>query len=917
MDAKQLLQLYLFVCVFCDSLLCVYVFEVQKAIVADTTDGSSDSLKVQKYIQLKNSYGLYPGLCPKQCRCYEYNKPNKLVTDCSSANLKDIPGNISLETTTLLLKNNSIPGNVTHTFHFQLFTKLEYLDLSYNNISRLNNLTFSGLSKLKFLSLAFNNLTDINCLSKGVFEPLHALETLHFHGNCDSYKLKCYYHDNELGDLRKLTNLITDGNLYTDLGIGFRNLDRLRYFKMNKAYCRLGSVTPSTFRNLAKSKLETLDLTSCHIDSIAPNSFSVLLYLRILILTRNDNLCNKGLRNMSIGLNATNIEQLILRQTCNSVTYFNGVGPLAALTHTSLLHLDLERNYIYNMSLDFIACLPRSLVSLSLRDNLLMAGRCFFLLALPVLTNLEYLDGSGQNRYHIGVFNQTNNKSNTNDSKTVDEVNERHTLDETICKRETRETHPADLDDFKQTGIGLRHIPWPSTILLPQNLKYLNASFLQIFDTVPSIHFSLNNSLELWDFSHSMLKGTCGTIYGLRHLKYLNMSHSLLSYLDPFTFGDMKSLYDINLSNNPIGKTISRDTEALFSNQSMLVYLDMSSTSMTYLPWKMFSCNRKLQYLNLAHNFFVTVTFAVESLTSLKVLDISHNSILYISADVTTQFTQISMSSTTEVNLNGNSLKCTCTYKPFVHWLMHLSSNIRLVDYETLLCLYSNNTKVKVMSLKGIYFDIDCVTWLVMTICVMGFFVLLLLFSACAYVYVQRWKLRYLYYTGRNAANPLHPLTGENVEFNVDTYISFDETTVIVQDEEIELLHFATNILYPWLQERQLNVKIREELEGDKPLYKTIPEIIRKCRKVIVFLSKDYCTGFWNVFEFNMAAYEGIYTSRDVIIPIIVGHFSPKDLSPEVRTLVSNMSACKRILQLNANTDVDVLLEEILLKIRS
>ena len=35
-----------------------------------------------------------------------------------------------------------------------------------------------------------------------------------------------------------------------------------------------------------------------------------------------------------------------------------------------------------------------------------------------------------------------------------------------------------------------------------------------------------------------------------------------------------------------------------------------------------------------------------------------------------------------------------------------------------------------------------------------------------------------------------------------------------------------------------------------------------------MLLSNDYCVDFWNVFEFNVEAMEGIHTKRQVIIPV-------------------------------------------------
>ena len=35
-----------------------------------------------------------------------------------------------------------------------------------------------------------------------------------------------------------------------------------------------------------------------------------------------------------------------------------------------------------------------------------------------------------------------------------------------------------------------------------------------------------------------------------------------------------------------------------------------------------------------------------------------------------------------------------------------------------------------------------------------------------------------------------------------------------------------------------------------------------------MLLSNDYCMDFWNVFEFNVSDMGGIYTKRQVIIPL-------------------------------------------------
>lgn len=845
--------------------------------------------------------------CPAVCKCSLLSE--KIQTDCSMAKLYRIPKNISNETVILLLNNNRISANITHPLNFGLLVNLEHLDLSYNRIESLGSETFSGLSKLKYLSLAYNRLKSVKSFSKNVFKPLKILKWLVINGNCDSYiESHCSFPDDELGQLSNLERLVMDGFKATMFGPGFRKLKKLRYLKLDSGFCRLTSVTIFTFKNLEFSKLETLDLNDCHIEEVMPNSFRELKQLKTLILIGNDRLCAEGLKNTTIGLNATKIENLFLGRTCNHVQEFQGSGPFSNLRNTSLLKLDLERCSILNFSLTSIFLLPKSLLYLSLRDNKIIDA--FFLYAIPTMPNLEYLDGSAQDRYHVNKV--TNSKGRYIEleaagSRNLQNLPENQTNRTEVSKKSWTNMLPKSVIQLLRKTRG---IPWQSVIPLPPKLKLLNASFLRVNGYIHTTKFKEKNSLEVLDFSNSLLKGSDGIVYGLHHLKFLNLSNGALSFLDPYTFGDMKELVDINLSGNPLGNSVTKSWELLFSNQTNLQFLELSSASLKQLPWNIFANNKKMKKLSLASNFFETITFSVESLTCLELLDLTHNSIKHISQEVSRQFNKISVSVTVEINLDKNPLQCTCNYESFASWLASLSTYIRLSNNQTLKCMYNNNTEVNVMSLRHINFNIECATWAVLISCVFGFLFLLVLLGSAAYVYTQRWKLRYLYYIGKNNLNPYHPLLGENIDLITDVYISFDESATL--QNGTELRSFVTTVLYSRLVEKQLVVKIRDELESEKLLYNTISQTVRTCRKVLVFLNKTYCKEFWNVFEFNMAAYEGIYTSRDMIIPVFVEGISPSDLSSEIKAFLSN----RQIIQLTSDSHLDDFIDNLVLKIR-
>ena len=57
-----------------------------------------------------------------------------------------------------------------------------------------------------------------------------------------------------------------------------------------------------------------------------------------------------------------------------------------------------------------------------------------------------------------------------------------------------------------------------------------------------------------------------------------------------------------------------------------------------------------------------------------------------------------------------------------------------------------------------------------------------------------------------------------------------------------------------------------------------------------MLLSNDYCMDFWNVFEFNVADMEGIYTKRQVIIPLTLVKME------KVKVLIRDESyACRKL----------------------
>ncbi|XP_055372509.1 protein slit isoform X2 [Condylostylus longicornis] len=152
--------------------------------------------------------------CPAACHCH------RTTVDCSARGLKEIPRDIPLYTTELLLNDNELgriksdglfgrlPNLIKLDFRRNLITGIEPnafegasritdLLLSENKIKQIHNKMFPGLHNLKTLSLS-DNL--ISCVMPGSFQSLSNLQTL----NLDLNPFNCNCHLSWFSDwLRK------------------------------------------------------------------------------------------------------------------------------------------------------------------------------------------------------------------------------------------------------------------------------------------------------------------------------------------------------------------------------------------------------------------------------------------------------------------------------------------------------------------------------------------------------------------------------------------------------------------------------------------------------------------------------------------------------------------------------------------
>ncbi|ETE66061.1 Biglycan, partial [Ophiophagus hannah] len=135
----------------------------------------------------------YPGLCPFGCHCH------LRVVQCSDLGLKQVPKEISPDTTLLDLQNNHITE--LRKDDFKGLFRLYALVLVNNKISKIHPKAFSPLIKLQKLYISKNNLVEIppnlpnslvelrihenkiKKIPKAVFNGLHNMNCIEMGGN--------------------------------------------------------------------------------------------------------------------------------------------------------------------------------------------------------------------------------------------------------------------------------------------------------------------------------------------------------------------------------------------------------------------------------------------------------------------------------------------------------------------------------------------------------------------------------------------------------------------------------------------------------------------------------------------------------------------------------------------------------------
>ncbi|XP_017866873.1 PREDICTED: protein slit isoform X1 [Drosophila arizonae] len=135
--------------------------------------------------------------CPSMCQC------EGTTVDCAGRGLKEIPRDIPLHTTELLLNDNEL-GRINSDGLFGRLPHLVKLELKRNQLTGIEPNAFEGASRIQDLQLGENKIKEI---SNKMFLGLHQLKTLNLYDNQISCVMPgSFEHLNSLTSLNLASN---------------------------------------------------------------------------------------------------------------------------------------------------------------------------------------------------------------------------------------------------------------------------------------------------------------------------------------------------------------------------------------------------------------------------------------------------------------------------------------------------------------------------------------------------------------------------------------------------------------------------------------------------------------------------------------------------------------------------------------
>ncbi|XP_066275393.1 toll-like receptor 3 [Branchiostoma lanceolatum] len=758
----------------------------------------------------------------KACRVY-----NRTVADCSSRGLRSVPDARELPGTikTLYLLSNNFRA-LPHCA-FCDFPLLEFVDLSFCNISDINRTAFAKLARLKTILLIGNNLTS---LESGTFDEQHSITEVNLADNkLTEVPYGAFPFNNSLETLDLSGNNINIQEEDTDLD-RFKSLQHFS-FRLNNVSSSAGWIFSREDLNVS---LQTLDLSYNRISQLDSTAFNGIRRLDRLVLSSNDILTVDS--DSFSSLSQTGLETLVL--------FRNNLTKLTNNTFASvplLKRLDLAYNNISSIEDNAFAGL-RYLEVLTLYMNPLWTNVPMAALEKlsPSLLELDLRFCSILNIYPEQFRSFGNLRSLNISDNYIGALGSGHRLtgkefDGLGNLRVLDIGGGPGYNRMKITNTSFSHLPKLQKVVMTGLLGF-NERFDGSFRKNPDLRLINMDNMNIRFLGVDLFQG----LTKLKELVLSNNNFYLMLNSDQGSanfarfFGDLTNLETLRLQGNRL-ESLQSD---IFQNLTHLRYLNLG-------PGRYGDHNNQLSNLQPEH---------FQSLTRLETLRIDGNRLSSVEQSVFEPM----FKSLKELFIYGNPFDCSCdNLRWFRDWVNNTRADVIGLGEGRLVCStprrYANES---ILSFRP---EVDCQSQVVviasLTVCSV------LLAAALGTVVCRRFGLhKYVQYVWVLVTRCCEAEV--KGRFWAPYYVTLD-------------LRWIQRVLIPNLEEKSPQLKLcipdRDTPPGEA-IIDNVQDYIRRSRKTLCLITQRYLAQEASWLEMQVASYRLFDQEdrRDVVVMVFL-----------------------------------------------
>lgn len=528
----------------------------------------------------------------------------------------------------LSLAQNNI-GFLPRDSFITLSESLLRLDLSYNELSYMEDNALFNLQHLLFLNISYNSLSRFNSdVFKNVFNLLQLDLSANFFQEFPS---------NALRHLTYLKLLNISNNLITEIEqTHLSHLTELEVLDLSRN--NIGQLGINTFSNL--SALTTLDLSLNALRTIEESSFEGLTKLKWLSLEDNNIL----------------------------------LVPASALMRLpSLAHLNLQFNRIAALSIELIHATSTNLVTLGLSHNLIREIQPKLFYNFEHLINIELSDNMlsavSQNAFAGLEDILLNLDISYNRLTTINELALRNLLSLNLAGNQLKRLSPETfkyLHKLKYLNLSSNPLYGGFPPIFPSSLINLDISYTEL-KILPAVLLLNLESLEKIFLSGNQLQEINeGTFQHLYNLTTIDLSYNAIERIDIGAFINLINLHSLNLCGNKLTLFIGEH----FNTGTGLEILDLSNNRINQLSPTAFVIHPRLARLDLSNNQFVQFpSNFIKPLQFLKWLNLSGNMLRHVN-----EFAFSHMERLCDLDLSNNRIES------IDELAFHNSTQLQLLD---------------------------------------------------------------------------------------------------------------------------------------------------------------------------------------------------------------------------------------------